>query len=288
MQPGGRDTTGKRRRVTAAHREAQQLDGDSPSLLCSSLGGSGEADCLLPRRSPQAQSCLSPSLTLLSSCGREEGRWGRRRKKKVAGEREGDRERERDHTAKVQGPLAGSTPREATLTVGGHRCDTAAPQWRRAGSQLRCPAASEPHCLSQSLWDQKIPTRLALQTHGAHVVVIGDPLITRGGSKGRSTLRDTYALKPWSKETPTLQRSHSALCNSSLRDKVSSERSCSAQDTLAAVMSQFHMHKRERQQGKASLTASGTPEDTRGLQGRMDMAAAQESYLSSPSCPIPV
>lgn len=91
----------------------------------------------------------------------------------MAGEREGDREREKDHTAKVQGPLAGSTPQEATLTVGGHRCDTAAPLWRRAGSQLRWPAASEPHCLSQSLWDQRIPTQLALQTYGAHVVVMG-------------------------------------------------------------------------------------------------------------------
>lgn len=47
----GRDTTGKRRRVTAAHQAAQQLDCDSPSLLCSSLRGSGEAVCLLPRRS---------------------------------------------------------------------------------------------------------------------------------------------------------------------------------------------------------------------------------------------
>lgn len=114
--------------------------------------------------------------------------------------------RERDHTAKVQGPLAGSTPQEATLTVGGHRCDTAAPQWRRAGSQLRWPAASEPHCLSQSLQDQRIPTQLALQTHRAQVVVIGDSPITRGGSKGTSTLRDTFALKPvWSKDTHTAE-----------------------------------------------------------------------------------
>lgn len=97
----------------------------------------------------------------------------------MVGEREGDRERERDHTAKVQGPLVGSTPQDATLTVGGHRCDTAAPLWRRAGSHLRWPAASEPHCLSQSLWDQRIPTQLALQTYRAQVVVIGDSLIQR-------------------------------------------------------------------------------------------------------------
>lgn len=203
---------------------------------------------------PQAQSCLSPSLTLLNSCGREEGRWGRRRKKKVAREREGDREREKDHTAKVQGPLAGSTPQEATLTVGGHRCDTAAPLWRRAGSQLRWPAASEPHCLSQSLWDQRIQHSW-LSKPIEPTWWLWDSPITRGSSKGTSRLRDTYALKPaWSKETPTRQRSHFALCSCSLRDKVSSERTCSTQGTLAAVT----QHKWERQQEKASLTALGT------------------------------
>lgn len=187
-------------RVTAAHQAAQQLDCDSPSLLCSSLRGSVRGKPFA--FSHGAQSCISPSLTLLNSCGREEGRWGRRRKKKVVGEREGGVERERDHTAKVQGPLVGSTPQEATLTVGGHRCDTAAPLWRRAGSQLRWPAASEPHCLSQSLWDQRIPTQLALQTYGAQVVVIGDSPISRGGSKGTSMLGDTYALKCGVKRHP--------------------------------------------------------------------------------------
>lgn len=205
----------------------------------------------------------------------------------MAGEREGDRERERDHTAKVQGPLAGSTPQEATLTVGGHQCDTAAPLWRRAGSQLRWLAASDSHRLSQSLWDQRIPTQLAFPTCRVQVVITGGSLITRGGSKGTSMIRDTYALKPaCSKETPTL--AEVPLCSCSLRVKVNSERTCSAQDTLAAVTSWFHMLKWERQQEKASLTASGTPEDIRGLQGRMDMAAGEESYLSSPSCPIPV
>lgn len=127
---------------------------------------------------------------------------GEEEKEKGGGGEGGGVERERDHTAKVQGPLVGSTPQEATLTVGGHRCDTAAPLWRRAGSQLRWPAASEPHCLSQSLWDQRIPTQLALQTYGAQVVVIGDSPISRGGSKGTSMLGDTYALKCGVKRHP--------------------------------------------------------------------------------------
>lgn len=113
---GGRDTTGKRRRVTAAHQAAQQLGCASPSLLCSSLGGSGEAVCLLPRRSAQAQSCLWPSLTLLNSCGREEGSGGGAERKKVAGKREGDRERERETTQpRCRGPWQGPLLRRQPL-----------------------------------------------------------------------------------------------------------------------------------------------------------------------------
>lgn len=84
-----------------AVREGATIPKPLPRGVCSSLGGSGEAVCLLPRRS-------------------------------------------------ATGSILPFAFPDSTEFVGGHRCDTAEPLWRRAGSQLRWPAASEPHCLSQS------------------------------------------------------------------------------------------------------------------------------------------
>lgn len=99
-----------------------------------------------PGAQPQAQSCLSPSLDSTESSA------GERR------ERRRERKRGRACSGGAGGPPAGSVPREATLTAGGRRCDTAAPLRRRAGSRLRWPAASAPHCLSQSLRDERTKT----------------------------------------------------------------------------------------------------------------------------------
>lgn len=131
-----------------------------------------------PGAQPQAQSCLSPSLDSTESSA------GERR------ERRRERKRGRACSGGAGGPPAGSVPREAILTAGGRRCDTAAPLRRRAGSRLRWPAASAPHCLSQSLRDQRTRTQLALQTYRAQADA--DSVITRAGSKDASTEeRDT-------------------------------------------------------------------------------------------------
>lgn len=77
--------------------------------------------------------------------------------------------------------------------------------------------------------------------------------------------------------------SHFALCNFSVRDKRGSERICSAQDTLSAVTSPFHMYKWGRWQEKSSLTALGTSEDISGLESTKDMVGGA---TMDPTCTV--
>lgn len=214
MQPSGRDMIGKRRRVTAAHQAAQRPGCDSPSLLCSSLRGSEEAVCLLPRCSAAGSILLFAFPRLYCV---------------LAGERRRERQREGKSARRRRGGTSGRAPREATLTAGGRRCDTAAPPWRRAGSQLRWPAASAPRCPSRSLRDQRKPQR--------------GWLLSPAGRQ-RSKNRQPASVE---QRDATLQMPLSAPCSCSLRDEMGSERTCGAQDTLGAVTSPFHLRTWGRQ-----------------------------------------